>query len=143
MVDEGIGISQADQERVFERFYRVDPARSRETGGTGLGLSIVKHVAADHGGDVTVWSQPGRGSTFTLRLPRVRTARRPAPATTPTPTRPDHAQTRRRPGLRRRRTATSQHRRRSSRAQERVMTRILVVEDEESYRDPLTYQLRA
>jgi two-component system sensor histidine kinase SenX3 len=70
VVDEGIGISKADQERVFERFYRVDPARSRETGGTGLGLSIVKHVAADHGGDVTVWSQPGRGSTFTLRLPR-------------------------------------------------------------------------
>ena len=52
------------------RFYRVDPARSRDTGGTGLGLSIVKHVAADHGGEVTVWSQPGRGSTFTLRLPR-------------------------------------------------------------------------
>jgi len=70
VVDEGIGISKADQERVFERFYRVDPARSRETGGTGLGLSIVKHVAADHGGDVTVWSQPGRGSTFTMRLPR-------------------------------------------------------------------------
>ncbi|HWJ84761.1 MAG TPA: ATP-binding protein [Cellulomonas sp.] len=70
VVDEGIGIAQADQERVFERFYRVDPARSRETGGTGLGLSIVKHVAADHGGDVTVWSRPGRGSTFTLRLPR-------------------------------------------------------------------------
>jgi two-component system sensor histidine kinase SenX3 len=54
---------------VFERFYRVDPARSRDTGGSGLGLSIVKHVAADHGGDVQVWSQPGRGSTFTLRLP--------------------------------------------------------------------------
>jgi two-component system sensor histidine kinase SenX3 len=69
VVDEGIGIPPAEQERVFERFYRVDPARSRDTGGTGLGLSIVKHVAADHGGDVTVWSQPGRGSTFTLRLP--------------------------------------------------------------------------
>ncbi|TQL01692.1 cell wall metabolism sensor histidine kinase WalK [Cellulomonas sp. SLBN-39] len=69
VVDEGIGIAAADQERVFERFYRVDPARSRDTGGTGLGLSIVKHVAADHGGDVSVWSQPGRGSTFTLRLP--------------------------------------------------------------------------
>lgn len=69
VVDEGIGIPAADQERVFERFYRVDPARSRDTGGTGLGLSIVKHVAADHGGDVTVWSEPGRGSTFTLRLP--------------------------------------------------------------------------
>lgn len=71
VVDQGIGISAEDAERVFERFYRVDAARSRATGGTGLGLSIVKHVAADHGGDVTVWSQPGRGSTFTLRLPRV------------------------------------------------------------------------
>nr|WP_210728367.1 ATP-binding protein [Cellulomonas septica] len=70
VVDEGIGIPAAEQERVFERFYRVDPARSRDTGGTGLGLSIVKHVAADHGGDVAVWSQPGRGSTFTIRLPR-------------------------------------------------------------------------
>ena len=70
VVDEGIGIEPSVQERVFERFYRVDPARSRDTGGTGLGLSIVKHVANDHGGDVTVWSQPGRGSTFTLRLPR-------------------------------------------------------------------------
>ncbi|PJI93960.1 sensor histidine kinase [Luteimicrobium subarcticum] len=69
VVDEGIGISVENQDRVFERFYRVDPARSRETGGTGLGLSIVKHVAADHGGDVTVWSEPGRGTTFTLRLP--------------------------------------------------------------------------
>jgi len=69
VVDNGIGIPAADQERVFERFYRVDPARSRDTGGTGLGLSIVKHVAADHGGDVTVWSEPGRGSTFTLRIP--------------------------------------------------------------------------
>jgi two-component system sensor histidine kinase SenX3 len=69
VVDQGIGIAPDEQDRVFERFYRVDPARSRDTGGTGLGLSIVKHVAADHGGDVTVWSQPGRGSTFTLRLP--------------------------------------------------------------------------
>lgn len=70
VVDQGIGIPTEEQDRVFERFYRVDPARSRETGGTGLGLSIVKHVAADHGGDVQVWSQPGRGSTFTIRLPR-------------------------------------------------------------------------
>jgi two-component system sensor histidine kinase SenX3 len=69
VVDQGIGISAEEQDRVFERFYRVDPARSRDTGGTGLGLSIVKHVAADHGGDVQVWSQPGRGSTFTVRLP--------------------------------------------------------------------------
>jgi two-component system sensor histidine kinase SenX3 len=69
VVDQGVGISPDEQDRVFERFYRVDPARSRDTGGTGLGLSIVKHVAADHGGDVQVWSQPGRGSTFTVRLP--------------------------------------------------------------------------
>ncbi len=67
--DEGIGIDPGEQERIFERFYRVDPARSRATGGTGLGLSIVKHVAANHGGEVTVWSEPGVGSTFTLRLP--------------------------------------------------------------------------
>ncbi|MCX6425458.1 MAG: ATP-binding protein [Actinobacteria bacterium] len=67
--DQGIGIAERDQERIFERFYRVDPARSRETGGTGLGLSIVKHVVANHGGDVSVWSQVGEGSTFTLRLP--------------------------------------------------------------------------
>lgn len=70
VVDQGIGISQADQDRVFERFYRVDPARSRMTGGTGLGLSIVKHICAAHGGECTVWSQPGHGSTFTLHLPQ-------------------------------------------------------------------------
>jgi two-component system sensor histidine kinase SenX3 len=69
--DQGIGIAERDQERIFERFYRVDPARSRETGGTGLGLSIVKHVVANHGGDVSVWSQVGEGSTFTLRLPLI------------------------------------------------------------------------
>ncbi len=56
---------------MFERFFRVDQARARATGGTGLGLSIVKHVAQNHGGDVRVWSQPGRGSTFTIRIPRV------------------------------------------------------------------------
>ncbi len=67
--DQGYGIAAADQERIFERFYRVDPARSRATGGTGLGLSIVKHVAANHGGEVTVWSVEGEGSTFTLRMP--------------------------------------------------------------------------
>lgn len=69
IVDQGIGIPESDTERVFERFYRVDPARSRETGGTGLGLSIVKHVASNHGGEVTLWSKPGIGSTFALRLP--------------------------------------------------------------------------
>ena len=67
--DQGRGISAEDQQRVFERFYRVDPARSRVTGGTGLGLSIVKHICATHGGEVTVWSQESQGSTFTLRLP--------------------------------------------------------------------------
>ena len=71
VVDQGIGIAKEAQERVFERFYRVDKARSRATGGTGLGLSIVKHVAADHGGTVELWSTPGRGSTFTLVLPRL------------------------------------------------------------------------
>ncbi len=71
MTDQGIGIPEDEQSRVFERFYRVDPARSRQTGGTGLGLSIVKHVAERHGGDVTLWSEPGHGSTFTLRLPRL------------------------------------------------------------------------
>lgn len=67
--DEGVGIAEADQERVFERFYRVDAARSRATGGTGLGLAIVKHVMANHGGRVTLWSRVGVGSTFTLQLP--------------------------------------------------------------------------
>ncbi|WP_336922482.1 sensor histidine kinase [Aquipuribacter sp. SD81] len=69
VTDRGIGIPLEEQERVFERFYRVDPARSRRTGGTGLGLAIVKHVLEDHGGDVGLWSRPGQGSTFTLRLP--------------------------------------------------------------------------
>ena len=68
--DQGIGIPDKDLERIFERFYRVDAARSRETGGTGLGLSIVKHVASNHGGDVSVWSVEGAGSTFTIRFPQ-------------------------------------------------------------------------
>ncbi|MEU1127009.1 ATP-binding protein [Streptomyces sp. NPDC005899] len=76
VTDQGIGISEKDRERVFERFYRVDPARSRATGGTGLGLAIVKHVAASHGGEVTVWSSEGQGSTFTLRLPESGVVRR-------------------------------------------------------------------
>ena len=70
VVDQGIGIPTGEMERIFERFYRVDPARHRSTGGTGLGLSIVKHVAATHGGDVRAWSVEGQGSTFTLTLHR-------------------------------------------------------------------------
>jgi two-component system, OmpR family, sensor histidine kinase SenX3 len=73
--DQGQGITTADQQRIFERFYRVDSARSRATGGTGLGLSIVKHVAANHGGEVSVWSEPGQGSIFTLRLPAMTVGR--------------------------------------------------------------------
>jgi two-component system sensor histidine kinase SenX3 len=70
VVDQGIGIPTDEIDRIFERFYRVDPARHRSTGGTGLGLSIVKHVAATHGGDIRVWSVEGQGSTFTLTLPQ-------------------------------------------------------------------------
>ena len=69
VTDQGVGIPDEDQDRVFERFFRTDPARSRNTGGSGLGLSIVKHAIQNHGGDVRVWSQPGHGSTFTIRLP--------------------------------------------------------------------------
>jgi two-component system sensor histidine kinase SenX3 len=69
VIDQGIGISDQDLDRIFERFYRVDPARSRATGGTGLGLSIVKHVARNHGGEVSVWSSTGVGSTFSIKLP--------------------------------------------------------------------------
>jgi two-component system sensor histidine kinase SenX3 len=72
VTDQGIGIPADELDRIFERFYRVDPARHRSTGGTGLGLSIVKHVAASHGGEVRVWSSPGQGSSFTLTLPRHR-----------------------------------------------------------------------
>jgi two-component system sensor histidine kinase SenX3 len=69
VTDHGVGIPVEEIDRIFERFYRVDPARARTTGGTGLGLSIVKHVAATHGGEVRVWSVEGEGSTFTLALP--------------------------------------------------------------------------
>lgn len=82
VVDQGEGIPPEQQERIFERFYRGDPARARRTGGTGLGLSIVKHVAADHGGEAEVWSKPGAGSTFTLVLPLA------DPPTTASPTVP-------------------------------------------------------
>lgn len=70
ITDQGVGIPAEELDRIFERFYRVDPARHRSTGGTGLGLSIVKHVVASHGGEVRVWSVEGQGSTFTLTLPR-------------------------------------------------------------------------
>ncbi len=69
VTDQGVGIEEDERDRVFERFFRTDPARSRNTGGSGLGLAIVKHVVQNHGGDVRVWSQLGRGSTFTIRLP--------------------------------------------------------------------------
>lgn len=69
VTDRGIGIAPGDQQRVFERFFRVDKARSRATGGTGLGLAIVKHVAANHNGSIRLWSRPGTGSTFTLAVP--------------------------------------------------------------------------
>ncbi|MDJ0315083.1 ATP-binding protein [Arthrobacter sp. H35-D1] len=69
--DQGDGLTPQEQDRVFERFYRVDTARSRHTGGTGLGLSIVKHIVGNHGGEVTLWSTPKTGSTFTVRLPQL------------------------------------------------------------------------
>ncbi len=82
--DQGHGIPASEQERIFERFYRVDPARSRATGGTGLGLAIVKHVCATHGGDVTVWSEEGHGSTFTITLPSAPEPERRAHGAAPT-----------------------------------------------------------
>ncbi|MFD0883292.1 sensor histidine kinase [Streptosporangium algeriense] len=83
--DQGIGIPESAQERIFERFFRVDAARSRATGGTGLGLAIVKHVAAAHNGTVTVWSKEGSGSTFTLRLPAFGGAAAAVPGNTTIP----------------------------------------------------------
>ncbi|POM25674.1 Signal-transduction histidine kinase senX3 [Actinomadura rubteroloni] len=85
VTDQGIGIPAGELDRIFERFYRVDPARSRQTGGTGLGLAIVKHVATKHHGTVSVWSEEGHGSTFTLRLPLLTTR----PPDGPTPEEPD------------------------------------------------------
>jgi two-component system sensor histidine kinase SenX3 len=80
VTDSGAGISPEDQQRIFERFYRADPSRSRDTGGTGLGLSIVKHVAKIHRGEIKLFSQVGVGSTFTLRIP-LATAADPATGT--------------------------------------------------------------
>jgi two-component system, OmpR family, sensor histidine kinase SenX3 len=87
VTDRGIGIAPQHQARVFERFFRVDPARSRATGGTGLGLAIVKHVLANHGGEVRLWSSPGTGSTFTMCLP----ARAPAPVPDHLPAQPEES----------------------------------------------------
>lgn len=84
VTDRGIGIAQDQQERVFERFFRVDKARSRATGGTGLGLALVKHTVINHGGSVSLWSQPGTGSTFTLEFPILDEAGAPEKV-------PDHA----------------------------------------------------
>ncbi|WP_236789803.1 cell wall metabolism sensor histidine kinase WalK [Amycolatopsis sp. GM8] len=89
VTDRGIGIAEEDQQRVFERFYRADKARSRATGGTGLGLAIVKHVAANHGGEVKLWSMQGTGSTFTLRLPVYRGASTNGSAHGPAPESPE------------------------------------------------------
>lgn len=80
VTDRGMGISRENQERVFERFFRVDKARSRSTGGTGLGLAIVKHVVANHGGTIKLWSRLGTGSTFTIELPILRTESSPLTA---------------------------------------------------------------
>ena len=113
VVDQGIGIPPSEIDRIFERFYRVDPARHRSTGGTGLGLSIVKHVAATHGGEVRVWSVEGQGSTFTLTLPQHLPHGQLSTPSTPSPAEG---------GTR--------------------VTRVLVVEDEESYSEALAYMLR-
>jgi two-component system sensor histidine kinase SenX3 len=88
VTDQGIGIAEAERERIFERFYRVDPARSRATGGTGLGLAIVKNIVTNHLGTVSVWSSVGAGSTFTVRLPRVHSDR---PSSEPTVDEPPEA----------------------------------------------------
>jgi two-component system sensor histidine kinase SenX3 len=103
VTDRGIGIAEGEQDRVFERFYRADPARARRTGGSGLGLSIVKHAVQRHGGEVRLWSRPGRGSTFTIRLPQIdapdiqpepkRPRRKKRPAAGPSPAAPSTAPT--------------------------------------------------
>jgi CheY-like chemotaxis protein/anti-sigma regulatory factor (Ser/Thr protein kinase) len=123
--DNGIGIPAAEIDRIFERFYRVDYARSRANGGTGLGLAIVKHIAAIHGGDVSVWSQVGQGSTFTIKIPAHLHEAVPTIQSQPAAEaseRADGPADVRAPG-------------------DQSMTRVLVVEDEESYREALSYML--
>lgn len=82
VTDQGPGIPEDEQERIFERFFRSDPARSRNTGGSGLGLAIVKHAVANHGGTVRLWSKPGSGSTFTIILPLLATPAEPRASAT-------------------------------------------------------------
>ncbi|MGY1770549.1 sensor histidine kinase [Blastococcus sp. SYSU D00813] len=91
VTDSGIGIPREDRSRVFERFYRVDQSRASSTGGTGLGLAIVKHVASNHGGSVSVWSEEGLGSTFTLRIPLAAAAELPAGSRDASDSAPDGA----------------------------------------------------
>jgi len=91
VTDQGVGIPENERDRVFERFFRVDNARSRHTGGTGLGLSIVKHAVQNHGGDVRVWSQQGSGSTFTIRLPEASKGLTPPASATPSAATPSTA----------------------------------------------------
>ncbi|MGN7248654.1 sensor histidine kinase [Janibacter anophelis] len=86
VTDQGPGIPEHEQARIFERFYRMDAARSRATGGTGLGLSIVKHICANHGGDIQVWSDGAHGSTFTIRLPVAAESLEAVTPQPPTPT---------------------------------------------------------
>ena len=86
VTDQGPGIPEHEQTRIFERFYRMDAARSRATGGTGLGLSIVKHICANHGGDIQVWSDGAHGSTFTIRLPVAAESLEAVTPQPPTPT---------------------------------------------------------
>jgi len=100
VTDRGIGIAPEDQERVFERFFRVDKARSRQTGGTGLGLAIVKHVVANHGGNIKLWSRPGTGSTFTIELP-IYTEEKPADSVENQDNKEDGAVSSAAPGLQR------------------------------------------
>ena len=126
VTDRGIGIAREDQERVFERFFRGDKARSRATGGSGLGLAIVKHVAANHNGTIGLWSQPGTGSTFTLSIPAYQDETKE-------------------PTDRERELRAHEMRPNESRQREEERddaTSVLIVEDEESLADPLAFLLR-